>query len=808
MANAQCFDAASFQHVLVPGSGPGDELGGGNMANPVVADGDVVAISDWEQFGPEGAVVHIWRWQGSSWQFEQTLYPNLVDPNDSSYFGRVIDLDGDTLVVGDQFARVGLDQPVKFDGRIYVYEFDGQAWQLKTTLGPIDHGSENSNGFFTSFQSLAVDGDWIFGGKSDDQCPDVNNICWNDLFIYKRVNGIWQETPHQIIEDVVPASLLLDGNTATWDSGCLELQGDTWVMTSNCPELNGQYAAEMRDGVALIGGTVFRRISGTWQVDATFNGTGTLRLSDQQRILASSNSLFYEVWQHDGQSWALTGESFGMGVQVVFNDFASAGPHVVAGLYGTGLALAANMAETAGPLPVLDPEQVIENPTPEDYDFFGTHVAMGEDYAAIGISGESAAQTPAGSALVLKRSGETWVQDSVLMVPVQGFSYVGETIDITGNGNGTVIVLGGGGYCAPQGMIANPGQAFAVMRSQNTNSGWVIEELVPLDPVECNDPWVVHDGINMSVKATGSGEDSVIAVGYPGEDGGLGAVEIFRRDSGQWVNSATITDPSGSPGDYLGQRMSLVTKALSGDLLLVLTKTSGKSRKILSSDGGVTWDWMDGQPNWSNLGYGLVFDMVVMPPYEYLVSDTKVIRVDSRFGYNDDTLIQFDSGLDFVSIVDAVPGPNKTITAAFGSNDNVTSPIKILQLRPEIGSTGCVREVNVSNSNLTAKDGLGTSLAVGLKGSTPVLLAGGAMAEGENNGNPVQCGRAVMTLPATPLAPPMPGDVNGDGLIGVDDVLVVLDSWGSCSGKCLADFNGDGVVAVEDLLFVLRHWTQ
>ena len=38
-----------------------------------------------------------------------------------------------------------------------------------------------------------------------------------------------------------------------------------------------------------------------------------------------------------------------------------------------------------------------------------------------------------------------------------------------------------------------------------------------------------------------------------------------------------------------------------------------------------------------------------------------------------------------------------------------------------------------------------------------------------------------------------------------EDLLVVLDAWGEC-GCCAADIDGDGLVGVQDLLAVLDHW--
>ena len=48
------------------------------------------------------------------------------------------------------------------------------------------------------------------------------------------------------------------------------------------------------------------------------------------------------------------------------------------------------------------------------------------------------------------------------------------------------------------------------------------------------------------------------------------------------------------------------------------------------------------------------------------------------------------------------------------------------------------------------------------------------------------------------------GDANGDGNVGVTDLLAVIDQWGQSNSP--ADFNGDGIVSVTDLLIVVGNW--
>ncbi|UCD74336.1 MAG: S46 family peptidase [Phycisphaerales bacterium] len=50
------------------------------------------------------------------------------------------------------------------------------------------------------------------------------------------------------------------------------------------------------------------------------------------------------------------------------------------------------------------------------------------------------------------------------------------------------------------------------------------------------------------------------------------------------------------------------------------------------------------------------------------------------------------------------------------------------------------------------------------------------------------------------------GDVNGDGVVDIDDIFAVLAAWGPCD-DCPEDVNGDGVVDIDDLFEVLANWT-
>ena len=49
------------------------------------------------------------------------------------------------------------------------------------------------------------------------------------------------------------------------------------------------------------------------------------------------------------------------------------------------------------------------------------------------------------------------------------------------------------------------------------------------------------------------------------------------------------------------------------------------------------------------------------------------------------------------------------------------------------------------------------------------------------------------------------GDLDGDGFVGVTDLLQLLGVWGACK-NCQEDFDGNGFVDVLDILELINFW--
>jgi hypothetical protein len=74
-----------------------------------------------------------------------------------------------------------------------------------------------------------------------------------------------------------------------------------------------------------------------------------------------------------------------------------------------------------------------------------------------------------------------------------------------------------------------------------------------------------------------------------------------------------------------------------------------------------------------------------------------------------------------------------------------------------------------------------------------------------NDGSVVEAGVDGIELKIIDCDGDNPADINGDGVVNTEDLLLLLAAWGPCPG-CPEDINGDDVVNTADLLMLLAEW--
>jgi hypothetical protein len=83
-----------------------------------------------------------------------------------------------------------------------------------------------------------------------------------------------------------------------------------------------------------------------------------------------------------------------------------------------------------------------------------------------------------------------------------------------------------------------------------------------------------------------------------------------------------------------------------------------------------------------------------------------------------------------------------------------------------------------------------------------------------NDGQGQECCAVELctTIPDCGLQAAVPFDLNGDGTVGIPDMLELLGAWGPCGScftpwTCPADFDSDCSVGIQDFLVLLGNWS-
>lgn len=191
-----------------------------NGYSSFMAGGTVAISGDWAFSGAIGARpkggMFIYQRQPTGWSFRQSLRGEEV----SSWYPSSMAADGTTLAVGAFNATASDGHKV---GKVYVYELEGQKWQLTQELQP--PSLRLGSGFGVS---VAIDGEHMVVGAPGVHVPIPGTPTPNSagaVFVFEREGGQWQ------LED----TLLYPGDsTLYWEWGrplgiSVDISGDVIV---------------------------------------------------------------------------------------------------------------------------------------------------------------------------------------------------------------------------------------------------------------------------------------------------------------------------------------------------------------------------------------------------------------------------------------------------------------------------------------------------------------------------------------------------------------------------------------------------
>lgn len=168
----------------------------------VALDGDRLAVGTAEIFGD--GTVFLYERSGGSWVLAQTI--DAPPGGYQSYFGSVLALEDDTLVIGSPYQSQG-GSP---SGAVYVYVHDGSSWTFQQQL------TSPTVGYLDFFgQTLSISGDTIAVG-----CPFDDTAVFESGSVYVFVRGGTTWTEQARLAPLLPM-------VADRFGGGLALEGDT-----------------------------------------------------------------------------------------------------------------------------------------------------------------------------------------------------------------------------------------------------------------------------------------------------------------------------------------------------------------------------------------------------------------------------------------------------------------------------------------------------------------------------------------------------------------------------------------------------
>jgi hypothetical protein len=237
----------------------------GNAASVAVS-GDWMAVGAWSEnsgfagnqsdnSATDSGAVYLFRRVGSVWSQKMYIKAPNIDANDR--FGRAVAMDGDTLAVGapfeDSSSATIPDTAAGSSGAVYIYRYDGAAWNLEAYLkaSPIVAG-DNFGG------AVALQGDVLVVGAIGHDGTVTNS---GAAFVFRRSGTTW--TQEAVLKASTEETNSFFGTSVALDGDAIVVGGwretDGTVIDSPAP-------SNPHSGAAYV----FRRAGASWTQEARF----------------------------------------------------------------------------------------------------------------------------------------------------------------------------------------------------------------------------------------------------------------------------------------------------------------------------------------------------------------------------------------------------------------------------------------------------------------------------------------------------------------------------------------------------------
>jgi hypothetical protein len=473
-------------------------------------------------------------------------------------------------------------------------------------------------------------------------------------------------------------------------------------------------------------------------------------------------------------------------------------------------------------------------------DLFGSSAALSADgnTALVGASsGDSVHGTSTGSAYVFVRNGETWTeQDKLIASDGESGDAFGSAVALASDGDTALV-----GAPSDSGALLLAGSAYVFDRSAET---WA--EHAKITAFDAG----ASDGFGDDVALSADGETALIGARADTDAGqDSGSVSVLVRDGGTWSHRYMATASDAAPNKRFG---TAIARAADAEVVVIGAEGSasvpeaGSAYVLLVGDAdcnenGVT-DGCDvaptehtyltddgGAETWRGAaeGGGMIwFNRFNVYPGAQRISSVYVAWGDVPDG----TLAQIAIWTDPDDDGDPSNGEIVVLTPPLPVTDAGTGNFTTWLVTPtivggigevfyvgayvlhDVGETPAALDESEPQGRswmalgsqlqfLANNDALGPVETFGFSGNWMIRAGDDPDAwSNDVNGN------------ALPDECELIGDLDGDGMVGVLDFLILLSEWGPCPEPCppfcAADLDNDCNVGVLDFLTLLTNWSS